>query len=305
MRIVSLIPNATEIVCELGLIDQLVGVSHDCDWPPEIADVPILSDALVNPEYSSEEIDQIVRESLHNGISVYHIDPDLLKELQPDLILTQELCEVCAPSFDDVQQAARILDAEPQIISLEPRSVEEILENIELVGQVASVETFAREMVSGLRDRIDHIVTKTADVEDRPRLLCLEWLSPLFIGGHWIPEMVEMAGGETLGEPQDQSAEISWDDVEQFDPEIIVLMPCGFSPDRTADEMHLLTEQDCWDELRAVKNEQVYIAHGSYYFNRPGPRVVIGLEILAAILHPELFADMELPEGAFYRWASE
>lgn len=305
MRIVSLLPSATEIVCEIGLIDQLVGISHDCDWPSEVTNLPVLSEALVDSDYSSAEIDQIVRESLHNGMSVYHLDADLLHELAPDLILTQELCEVCAPSFDDVQRAAGILDKTPQIISLEPKSLEEILENIELVGNVTSAQDCASDLISHLQDRIDEVTRRAAELEYRPRVLCLEWLEPPFIGGHWVPEMAELAGGETLRDPGEHSVEISWDEVELFDPEIIVLMPCGFSPQRTAEEMHLLTEHECWDELRAVKNEQVFLVHGSHYFNRPGPRVVTGLEILAKLLHPELFPDLDLPEGSVYPWATE
>jgi len=305
MRIISLIPSATEIACELGLIDQIVGISHDCDWPPEIEQKPILSEAIVNSEYPSADIDQIVRETIHNGMSVYHLDQDVLNALRPDLILTQELCEVCAPSFDDVQVAARIMDVAPQIISLEPKNITEILENILLVGEATSTEARAEAFVASAQSRIDHIRELAFDVDRQPRVLCVEWLSPIYVGGHWVPEMVDLAGGEPLGDPSEPSFEISWEDVLNFDPEIVVVMPCGFSPQRAAREMDLLTDYDEWEELRAVKNGQVFIVHGSYYFSRPGPRVIDGLEILANIIHPELFSDLELPEGSLFRWEDE
>jgi iron complex transport system substrate-binding protein len=302
MRIVSLLPSATEIVCELGLITELVGISHDCDWPPEIRNRPVLSDALIHSELSSDEIDRTVREALHNGMSVYHLDPEQLKALQPDLILTQELCEVCAPSFDDVRMAAKLIDSPPQIISLEPHRVSEILENISLIGQLTNKTQQAKKLIISLQTRIDRILSRADEFEEWPRVLCLEWLSPLFIAGHWVPEMVEWAGGVTMGETGEPSLEIAWNDVENFEPEIIILMPCGFTPERTTRELDLLSGHDSWSDLRAVKNDQVFITHGSYYFNRPGPRVVTGLEILATIIHPELFDDLEIPDGALYRW---
>ena len=305
MRIVSLLPSATEILCELGLIDQIVGISHDCDWPEEISKKPKLSEAKVSYDYPSDEIDQIIRETLHNGMSVYHLDPDHLKHLNPNVILTQELCEVCAPSFDDVQEAASVLDDEPKIISLEPKNIGEILENIELVGYELGFEDRAVSLVDSLRSRIDRIHTRMEAVDNFPRVLALEWMAPLFTGGHWVPEMIEWAGGETMGEPSEPSIEINWDDVVNFDPEIIVMMPCGFSPSRIQEEMHLMYEDPAWEDLRAVKHEQVYLVHGSHYFNRPGPRIVTGLEIMASIIHPELMSDMAVPEGAVFRWEDE
>ena len=305
MRIVSLLPSATEIVCELGLIDQIVGISHDCDWPEEIRKKPKLSEAKVSYDYPSNEIDQIVRETLHNGMSVYHLDPEHLKHVNPDVILTQELCEVCAPSFDDVQEAAKILDQEPKIISLEPKNIGEILENILLVGDSLGEPQKAIDLVAVLQSRIERVHDRISQAEAFPRVLALEWMAPLFVGGHWVPEMIECAGGETMGEVSEPSFEINWDDVVNFDPEIIVLMPCGFSPHRTQEEMHLMYEDPAWEDLRAVKHEQVYLVHGSYYFNRPGPRVVAGLEIMASIVHPELFRDFEIPNGAVFRWEEE
>jgi iron complex transport system substrate-binding protein len=301
MRIVSLLPSATEIVCALGLEDELVGISHDCDWPPGLRDRKVvLSEAAVHSDMSSVEIDQTVKQLLHNGLSVYHLDAEKLQELRPDLILTQELCEVCAPSFAEVQNAATILDTAPKIVSLEPTSLDEILESILLVGALTDREERARELVAKLRARIERVRSRTESLERIPRVLALEWLAPLYVGGHWVPEMIELAGGESLGPPGEPSYEIVWIDVKNFDPQVIVLMPCGFSPERTLKEIDLLTSYEDWEELRAVKNGDVYLVHGPYYFNRPGPRIVVGLEILAKILHPELFKDVEIPKGSMY-----
>ncbi len=283
-------------------MEDLVAISHDCDWPLEVRKKPILSEAVVHQELSSLEIDRVIRESLHNGMSVYHLDAERLAELKPDLILTQELCEVCAPSFSDVERAAKILDAPPKIISLEPQRVYDILGNIALIGELTDRKVEADQLIASLTRRIDRIMDLAEGADEWPRVLALEWLSPLFVAGHWVPEMIEWAGGIPLGEPEEPSVEITWDDVERFDPEILVLMPCGFSPERTLQEIELLADYENWKELRAVKHERVYITHGTHYFNRPGPRIVTGLEILAAITQPELFGELEIPEGALYLW---
>jgi iron complex transport system substrate-binding protein len=300
MRILSLLPSATEIVCELGLIDELVGISHDCDWPPEVRGKPVLSQAAVTSDLSSSEIDRTVREIVHHGLSVYHLDAERLRDLEPDLILTQELCEVCAPSFSEVMQAAKVLDTEPKIVSLEPTRLSEILDNIELVGRLTHRTAQARQRITRLNQRIERVRRRAESAEERPRTLALEWLEPLFLAGHWVPEMIELAGGEPLGETAEPSYEIEWGELERFDPEVLVLMPCGFTPEHTLQELDLLTAHEGWEELRAVKNEQVYVVHGSYYFNRPGPRIVTGLEILARLIHPEIFRDLALPQGSVY-----
>ncbi len=302
MRIVSLLPSATEIVCALGLREQLVGISHDCDWPPDLARaVPVLTDAAVHEGMSSAEIDQTVKELTHRGLSIYHLDSEKLRQLQPDLILTQELCEVCAPSFADVHETVKVLDAEPRILSLEPTTLSEILETIRAVGEATGTRERAEELVMELQKRIERVGARTEALERCPRVLALEWLEPLYVAGHWVPEMIERAGGEPLSPPGEPSYEITWEDVEVFDPEVIVLMPCGFSPERALSELDVLWEYENWEELRAVKDGEVYLVHGSYYFNRPGPRVVVGVEILAKILHPELFPDVEVPEDAVLR----
>ncbi len=302
MRIVSLLPSAAEIVCALGLRDELVGISHDCNWPPGLQNEKvILTEAAVHSGMSSAEIDQVVKELIHNGLSVYQLDAEKLRELKPDLILPQELCGICAPSFAEVQKAAKILDAASKIVSLEPTCLDDILDNILLVGELTGREEQAHELVSKLQERIERVRSRTEFLEGRPRVLAIEWLEPLYVGGHWVPELIELAGGEPLNPGGEPSYEITWEDVEIFDPEVIVLMPCGFSPERTLEEISLLTEHENWEELRAVKNDEVYVVHGSHYFNRPGPRIVIGLEILAKILHSELFPDIKVPRGSMMR----
>lgn len=302
MKIVSLLPSATEIVYELGLGDSVVGVSHDCDWPPEVLQKPKLSQALVHSEMPSAEIDQIVRERLHSGLSVYHIDAELLQQLEPDIILTQELCEVCAPSFDDVRQAVKLLHGHPKIVSLEPHTLEDIFENILTVGEVTGRIHEAHRCLTQLQQRVARVRAQTEQLTDRPRVCCIEWLEPMMIGGHWVPQMVEYAGGEDyLGQIGEPSYYVDWDEVRAYDPDILVLMPCGFSIERTLREAHVLTELEGWHELSAVKDEQVFVVEASAYFNRPGPRIVTGLEILAEIIHPEIFSGLA-PTESFMRW---
>jgi iron complex transport system substrate-binding protein len=305
MNIVSLLPSATEIVCALGLEDRLVGVSHDCDWPPEVQeDRAVLSAAVVSGEQPSREIDQAVRERLHQGLSVYHLDDELLAKLEPDLILTQELCEVCAPSFDEVQQAARVLHGDVEVVSLEPTSLEDVLDTIRVVGHATGHTDRADDLIARLRTRIDRVRERAGLATDQPRTLAIEWLEPLFVGGHWVPEMIELAGGEAMNVPGEPSEAIDWADVARFDPEAIAVMPCGFAPERTAEELDLLIEHELWPDLKAVKDDRVHVVHGSFYFNRPGPRLVDGVEVLASLMHPEEFGDLELPSDAVYPVAS-
>jgi len=295
MRIVTLLPSATEIVYALGLGKELVGVSHDCDYPPEVREKPVLSQSVVTSELTSREIDKTVKQRIHSGLSVYHIDAELLQKLKPDLILTQELCEVCAPSYSEVLEAAKILDAAPKIVSLEPKCLADILENIKLVGGLTARHARAEELINELQARIGK-VAKLADEVNRPRVFCMEWLKPVYCAGHWVPEMVELAGGEDwLGEPGEPSFEIEWEEVLRYEPEIIVLMPCGFHPKRTLEEIDLVLEREGWQELPAVKNDRVFIVDGSAYFNRPGPRIITGVEILAQIIHPEIFSNLAPP----------
>jgi len=291
MRIASLLPSATEIVYELGLGDELIAVSHDCDYPPEVEKKVRLTAIDIDPaRSSSREINDWVASKVHTGSSVYHIDQSALTKANPDLILTQELCEVCAPAFNEVQNACRILSGERRIISLEPTSLDGILENIVTVGNATDRSKEAAETIDGLRKRTDRIRTITRSLTNNPEVFCMEWLDPMFVAGHWVPEMVQLAGGvDKLGPVHQPSTRIEIEQVSEYDPEIIVLMPCGFSLERTIQESKPYLKSKEWQRLRAVRRRKVFATNGSAYFNRPGPRIVAGLETLAEIIHPEAF----------------
>lgn len=299
MRIVSLVPSATEIVASLGLVDALVGISADCDFPPAIRGTPVLSDASVAAGLPSPDIDRHIRGRIHTGKSVYHLDAGLLERLRPDLILTQELCAVCAPSYSLVTGAARMLDPDARIVSLEPRGLQDILDNILLVGDLTGAREQAAEVVGRLRSRMDAVAARVAG--PRPRVVCLEWLAPLYVGGHWVPEMVAMAGGvDVLGVAREPSWEVEWSALCAARPEALVLIPCGFDTARARAEIHLLSDRPGWEDLPAVRGGRVYLTDASSYFNRPGPRIIDGLEILVGLLHPEA-AAAPLPAGAAER----
>lgn len=297
VRIVSLLPSATEIVCALGLESSLVGISHDCDYPPQVRLRSVLSDAIVTTDLPSGRIEARIRGQVHRGKSVYHLDAEQLAALRPDLIFTQELCAVCAPSYTLVAQAARLLDGRTRLVSLEPHGLDDILDTILLVGRLSGVEAQARALAGDLRMRIESVRGRVAG-RPRPRVACLEWLDPIYVGGHWVPEMVGIAGGaDVLGRPGEPSFVAEWEDVTGADPDVIVLMPCGFDLPRARQEAHLMSGRPGWQDLEAVRRGRVYLTDGSSFFNRPGPRIVDGLEILAALIHPEL-DEGRIPSGA-------
>jgi len=297
MRIASLLPSATEIVCALGLTEALVGISHDCDYPPQVRAAPVLSEAIVTGDLPSGLIDARIRDQVHRGTSVYHLDARQLAALRPEVILTQELCAVCAPSYTLVREAAKILEGPAKIVSLEPRGLADILDTILLVGDLTGAAERARAVVAQLRERLERVRALTAG-RDRPRVVCVEWLDPIYIGGHWVPEMVELAGGQdVLGRAGQPSYVAAWAQVVEAQPDVVVLMPCGFDVARTRREVALLTSRAGWTQLPAVRSGRVYLTDATAYFNRPGPRIVTGLEILASLLHPEACA-FPLPDGA-------
>ena len=298
MRIVSLLPSATEIVCTLGLTESLVGISHDCDYPPAIRSRPVLSEAIVTTDLPSGFIETRIRGQIHRGTSVYHLDEAQLASLRPDLILTQELCRVCAPSYTLVQQAAKVLDAPARIASLEPRTLSDILDNILLIGDLTGAGDRAGLVTSNLRRRIEHVRARAAGLP-RPRVVCIEWLDPIYVGGHCVPEMVGIAGGQdVLGKAGEPSFVADWTQVVEAQPDVVVVMPCGFDVVRTRREIGLLTARPGWGDLPAVRGGRVYLTDASSYFNRPGPRIVTGLETLAAILHPGAFRESLSPKDA-------
>jgi iron complex transport system substrate-binding protein len=306
VRIVSLLPSATEIVFALGLGEALVGVTHECDYPPAARSRPIVTQSLLNHDgVASEEIDQAVSQQLQDGLSLYALDRSLLAQIAPDLVLTQSLCDVCAVAYGEVEQAIRDISAAgdalaPKVLSLEPTGLDDILATIAQVGAAAGVEQRAIELVSSLRARIERVRARAALAERRPRVACLEWLSPTFGPGHWLPELVELAGGRPgLGSAHSQSRRVAWDDVIAFAPEIVIVTPCGFDLRRTVEEAErVLPNRNGWAALPAVRQGRVYAVDGNAYFSRPGPRIVDSLELLAELIHPELCAGWG-PTGAW------
>jgi len=290
-RIVSLLPSATEIVCALGFEDQLVGRSHECDYPPPVVRVASLTEPKFKPEGSSAEIDQRVRTIVAQSLSVYRVDADRLRELRPGVIVTQSQCEVCAVSIGDVERAvADWTGTRPAVVSLAPAALEDVLSDIERVAGVLGVKQRGRGLTVQLRARMDAIAVRARSAASRPRVACSEWIEPLMAAGNWMPEMVEMAGGVNLfGEAGKHSPWIKIDELVASDPDVILVAPCGFGIERTLADLPALAGDPGWSSLRAVGEHRVCVADGNQYFNRPGPRIVESLEILAEVTHPELF----------------
>ncbi|GAC1325598.1 MAG: cobalamin-binding protein [Chloroflexota bacterium] len=286
-RICSLLPSATEIVCALGLEDRLVGVTHECDYPASIENVPrVTSSTIDSTNLSSGQIDEAVRNSLAERATLYHLDPELMEEIHPDLVLTQSLCDVCAVGPDEVSQVIRGLSATPEVLSLEPRSIDDLLASILTVARAAGVEQRGEDLVRRLRERLAAVCAAVAG-RSVVSTLTLEWIDPVFVGGHWVPEMVAIAGGrDALGCAGAPSRQATWDEVSRADPDTVIAMLCGFDLERTVREMRGTLWPGEWNGLRAVRDGRVFATDGSAYFSRPGPRLVDGVEILASILHP-------------------
>ncbi len=290
MKIASLLPSATEIVCLLGLEDDLVGVTHECDYPEGVKGKPVLTASNIEHRgKTGAEIDRHISEHLHAGSSIYRLDHDLLEELNPDLILTQELCAVCAVSYTEVQAAVKSMVGERRVLSLEPTTFGEILENIVQVGRIAGREQAAKEAVLALGQRVKRVAQAAAKVAYRPRVFFWEWLDPIYVGGHWIPGMIDLAGGtDGLGVSGAKSRVGAWEEVQDYQPEVIVLSPCGYNVEEVVERAREVSLPPWWNKLPAVGAGKVYAVNASAYFARPGPRIVDGLEILAQLLHPEL-----------------
>ncbi len=288
MRIVSMLPSATEIAYALGLGEHVVGVSHECDYPPDARTKPSITRAPFDHHaLPSAEIDRIVSETVAVGRELYHVDAERMRELQPDLVLTQGLCEVCAVSVKAVNDA---LSAGPRVLSLDAGGLDGVLADVERVAEAAGVAEKGREVPSGLRARLDGVRTR-AETLPRKRVACLEWLDPPYNAGHWVPEMVDLAGGtEVLSRRGEYSCRIEWREVVEAQPDVLVLMPCGFGPERSLGELSILQEKPGWDGIPAVRSGEVWAVDANSYFSRPGPRLVDGVEALAGILHPETFS---------------
>ncbi len=301
MRIAALLPSATEIVYALGLGDQLVAVTHECDFPPEAATKPRVTRNLLLPRLPSAQIDVAVRASRRDAHTIYALDAQRLVDLAPDVVLTQSLCEVCAVPRSAVDEAACGMPKHAAVISLDPHTLDEMLESVLAAGEALGVRDRAQQVVSGLRQRIEAVRAAASGAATRPRVLCCEWLDPVYCGGHWVPEQVRLAGGDDgLGREGTPAVVVDWAEALRYAPEVVVLMPCGFDAAQAAERIGELAARRGWQELPAVRDGRVFAVDGSAYFSRPGPRLVDGLELLARILHPELF-PRPAPLGAARR----
>ena len=300
-RIVSLLPSATEIVCVLGFRDRLFGRSHECDFPPDVVSLPVCTAPRFEAEGTSRKIDDRVKALAHKALSLYEVKEDVLARLRPEVIVTQTQCEVCAVAFDDVRAAAeRLVDREVELVSLEATTLDGIWNDIRRVAVPLGTESEAAVAIGGLQARMTSIGERAALADRRPTVLCLEWLDPVMTAGNWVPELVESAGGTPLlARAGEHSPWVEWDDVVAADPDVIVAMPCGFDIDRTFAEIALLTERPGWEDLRAVGEGRAYVVEANQFFNRPGPRIVESLEILAEIVHGGAFTFGH--EGAGWR----
>jgi len=290
-KIVTLLAAGTEIVYALGLEEQLVGVSHECDYPEEVKSLPVCSSSVDMSGASSSEIDTMVKKTLTDALSLYTVDKDLIQRLKPDVVITQTQCEVCAVSLKDVEDALHnLLDKEAEIISLSPHTLSDILADIKMVAEKLDVADRGEALLNDLEERRDLIRHKLKFVENKPKVACIEWIEPLMIAGNWTPELIEIAGGvPVLATNGVHSPYITSEDLVKANPDIIVVSVCGFSIERTLQEIGLLMQVPGWNELEAVKNNKFYIADGNHYFNRSGPRIIDTIEILAEIINPKQF----------------
>ena len=297
MKIVSLLPSATELVCGLGLRDQLVGVSHECDYPPSVIGLPILTSSRIPEGLSSDEIDKLVTEQLQNDQALYDLIMDTLIDLAPDLIVTQALCDVCAVSGNDVAKAIGSLPGNPQVINLEPISLDDVLETVTLLAEAANTVEQGKTYVAALRGRIDEVDGRSQRIplSAKPQVALLDWLDPLFDGGHWTPEIIALAGGiPVFGDKRQPSQRREWHELVDAAPDIIFIALCGFNVERSLQDVEAFLKTEGFIELHRRTGTQVYLVDGNAYFSRPGPRLVDALEIMANALHPDIHP---LPEG--------
>ena len=290
-RIVSLIASATEIVFGLGMGEYLVGRSHECDFPPSVLLLPVCTAPKFAVSGSSREIDRGVKDTLREAVSVYDVFDSVLEQLRPTHVITQSQCDVCAVSLRDVERAvAARIPSRPEVVSLQPNSLWDVWNDIRHVAESLGIETRGEDLVKTLQSRMASVSGRALSAGEHPRVACLEWLEPLMAAGNWVPELVEMAGGANLfGETGRHSPRMTWEQLLERDPEVIVAMPCGFEMTRTEGEMYWLKDRPEWPALSAVKNGRVYVTDGNQYLNRPGPRLVESLQILAELLHPLKF----------------
>jgi len=306
MRTVSLLPAATEIVGALGLMESLVGVSHECDFPPEANEKPRVTHCDIHGAgLPSQQVDRWVTETLASAGTLYAMDEDLLRQLRPEVILTQRLCDVCAVGYGSVTALAATLPGPPRVVNLEPTCLADIFEDIRNVAACLGVPERGEDVVAQLTERVDAVRSRAALADRRPRCFLMEWIDPPYCAGHWNPELVEIAGGEeSLGRKGEDSTRIPWDRVLEAQPEVLVLACCGYGVEQTLKDLPILEAFPDWKGLPAVREGRVYAVDGCAYFSRPGPRVVDSLEILAEFLHPELFRSRFPDRGTRRIWGA-
>ncbi len=298
-RVATLLPSATEIVCALGMRTNLVGRSHECDFPSEVLSVPALTESKLDVSLRSSELDDRVKRAVAEGLSIYRVRGDELQRANPDVIVTQTQCEVCALTEGEVVEAVRAyLDHDVRIVTVNPVGLEQIWTDFLAIAEAVGAEERGARLVERCQERMREISARALSSDTRPRVATLEWLDPPMAGGNWMPELVEMAGGVNLfGEAGKHSPWLEWSQLVDSDPDVIVVVPCGFDLPRTRRELESLALREGWRELRAVREGRVFLADGNAYFNRPGPRVVESLEMLAAALHPEIFPIDQIRAG--------
>ena len=287
MRVVSLLASGTEIVCALGFQDALAGRSHECDYPPEVLDLPQVSRPGFPISGSSASVDLAVKDRLQRALSIYEVDEELLRDLEPDVLVTQTQCKVCAVSPDDLAGSIQDLsETGTTLVALEPHRLEDIWDDIRKVARALEADAAGASLIDTLQGRLERLRSWSEGRPSRPSVVTVEWIDPLMTAGNWMPQVIEIAGGRNLlGEAGQHSPWMSWDDLVQADPEVLLISPCGFDVRRTLEEVHLLSQDQRWPTLRAVRDNRVYVADGNAFFHRPGPRIVESAELLAEILH--------------------
>ena len=301
LKIVSFLPSATEILYELGVGDQVLAVTHECNYPAEARSKPKVIHSSFDPQkMTSQEIDKKVSELVQAKKDIYVLDEQVLKLADPDLIVAQGICEVCSPYTREINRAVEVLENKPEVLILDPRNLDDILDNIIQIGDKVGKQKEAQDLVAKLQSRINKV--KNTKKGALPKVLCLEWLDPLFTAGHWVPQMVELAGGiNGISSTGEQSRRMVLGEAVKFDPDIVILMPCGFDVERTILEYEKLLENKIWRQMKSVKEGEVYAVNANEYFSKPGPRTVTGLEILAKIINPDTFRDLKIPKSSIQK----
>ena len=297
-RIVSFLPSATELLYELGMQDKLYGVTHECHFPKDAESKPrVISSVIDSANLTSKEIDQVTCQLLNEKKDIFVLDETNLQRADPDLIISQETCEVCAAYTNQVNQAVQILQKRPQLYSMNPHSLDEIISSVEELGEILQRQEKAKEITKSLQERIKKI--KQIQIKNRPKVLAIEWIEPFFSAGHWIPEMIELAGGQNMiSKTGEHSRRLDISEIEKADPDIIIMMPCGFDTQRTISEYKILRDNQKWNSLRAIKENKVYAVDANSFFSKPSIRTVTGLEILSKIIHSE-FNKSDVPKDSF------